>query len=460
MRLLGHAKSIAIAVNDGLTWRAYALRQARGEWDCVGRTEEAARGGRQLPKGIIEFLAQSRARRLRVLQSGDVHTLSTVLPEDASEEELHTALAYEAQGEIGLEAAGHRLVAARADLYKMGGERKSLLAAGFEIERLERLAADAEGEAVAFEGAGSLELAVLAAHARRAPNRRLLLIRKHTSFYAVPANDPQPFMTAMLPLGIDMLADSTARERAERARERLSAHDAMPLSVILPVEAGRSREQFMPYLGASTDIEFPELSEIEEAAVRQCAGGRVGGVDEACPWIGLPPPPSDPHRHGTVILFAILAATLVWVGWRKQNLESDLRAAKTNRTAWESLENARKRAESATKSLRDRQNALLAKKTLLEQRRCLPLGLLPLLGTLAEHMPAYSYLQSVKQRDGGGFEIAGITRWQDGLPQLDAALRDMGEREGLRREFGGLQAMEEQYAQRFQFVVMPKGGQP
>ncbi len=130
MRLLGHAKSIAIAVNDGLTWRAYALRQARGEWDCVGRTEEAARGGRQLPKGIIEFLAQSRARRLRVLQSGDVHTLSTVLPEDASEEELHTALAYEAQGEIGLEAAGHRLVAARADLYKMGGERKSLLAAG------------------------------------------------------------------------------------------------------------------------------------------------------------------------------------------------------------------------------------------------------------------------------------------------------------------------------------------
>jgi hypothetical protein len=460
MSFPGKSKSVVVAVHDGLAWRAYALRRGHGEWTCVERAEEESRAGRGLPKAMLDFVARSRARRLRVLLSGDVHALLAELPEDASDEELHTALAYEAQGELGLETAGHRLAASRATLYDMGGERKALLAAAFEIERLERLAAEADSEGVVFDGAGSLELAVLSAHAHRAPNRRLLLVRERTSFYAVPANDPQPFLTAMLPLGLDALSDPTAKERADRARERLTVHDAMPLTVVLPGEVERLRDRVAPYLGACANVEYVTLAELEDAAVRMAAGGRAGGVTQACPWIGLPPHPRDPHRHGTVILFVILAMTLGWAGLRKQGLERDLCDAQANLAAWEKLEAARKQAADESKALRERQGAAMMKRAMLEERRCLPRGLLPLLGALAESMPPYSALVSVEQRAADGFEVAGLTRWQDGLTQLDAALREMGEREGMRREFGGLETIEGQYAQCFRFTIQPGEDRP
>jgi Tfp pilus assembly protein PilN len=460
MRFPGKSKSLVVAVHDGLAWRAYVLRRGHGEWACVGRTEEESRAGRGLPKTMLDFIAQSRARRLRVLLSGDVHAVLTELPEDASDEELHTALAYETQGELGLDAAGHRLAAARATLYEMGGDRKALLAAAFEIERLERLAAEAESEGVVFDGAGSLELAVLSAHAHRAPHRRLLLIRERTSFYAVPANDPQPFLTAMLPLGLDAAGDPTAKERAERARERLTVHDAVPLTVVLPGEVERLRERVSPYLGACADVEYVTLAELEEAALRMAVGGRLGGVTQACPWIGLPPRQRDPHRHGTIILFVILAVALAWAGLRKQELERDLRAARASLAAWKTLEAARKQASDKSKALRDRQSALSAKRAMLEERHCLPRGLVPLLGTLAENMPPYSALVSVRQRAEGGVEIAGLTRWQDGLTKLDAALRELGAREGMRREFGGLETIEGQNAQRFRFTIHPGEDRP
>ncbi|NCC52170.1 MAG: hypothetical protein EOM20_13265 [Spartobacteria bacterium] len=460
MKFLLRSKTIGMAAHDGLVWRAYALRGSRAEWSVVGRAEEASRNARQLPRKILDFLIQTGARRLRVLLSGDVYMLTTALPEDATDEELHTALAYEAQGETGLDAAGHRLAAVRAHLFGMGGDRQSLLATGFEMEHLERLAADAENEGLIFEGAGSLELAVLAAHAQRAPLRRMLLVRERTSFYVIPENEPQPFAVAMLPIGIDVASDPAARERANRARERLSLQDAMPLSIYTPISAEQMRGRIKPYLGACEGIELTERMAIDELALPINAAGRMGGVDAICPWIGLPPPPRDPHRHGTVIMALVVATTLLWAGMRHYSMTSELSAARADKAAWESLESARKQAASESRALRDRQGALMAKKNLLEHPRHLPPGLLSLLDTLAGNMPVYSSLESIRQRDGGGYEITGLTRWQDGLPQLDAALREMGLREGMRREFGGLESLEGQYAQRFRYTITPGEDRP
>jgi hypothetical protein len=257
----------------------------------------------------------------------------------------------------------------------------------------------------------------------------------------------------MLSIGFDAANDPTTKERAERAQERLSVHDALPLTVVLPGDVDQLRECVSPYLGACADVEYVALPELEEVALCTATGGRTGGVSEACPWIGLPPPPRDPHRHGTVILFAILVISLAWVGLRKQGLDRDLREARDNLAAWEALEAARKKAADESKAMRDRQSAIMQKQSLLDGQRSLPRGLLPLLGTLAEHMPAYASLLSIEQRKEGGFDIVGLTRWQDGLAQLDAALREMGQREGLNREFGGLESIEGQYAQRFRYSV-------
>lgn len=460
LNILRSGKSMVVAVHDGQAWRAYAMQGARGEWHCTASAEETARNARQLPKGLLDFIARSGARRLRFLLSGDVHVLTSAFPDDASDEELHTALAYEAQGEAGLEAGNHRLAAVQADKLGTGGDRNTLLAAGFETEQLERLAADAESEGVRFEGAGALELALLAAHAQRSPDRRLLLVRERTSFYAVPAGDAQAFAVATIPLGRDVAADPAARERAERARERLNMQAALPLTVVLAGTDERLRTQIAPCLGVCRDIAYVEWKELENEAIRIGAGSRIGGMDGPCPWIGLPPLPRDPHRHGTVILAAIVASTLAWIGLRWQELNGDLRAAQANRSAWESLEQARKEAVAASQSLKKRQDDLLARKAMLESPQPLPPGLLPLLKTMAEQMPPYSSLESIRQRPGGGFEISGLTRWQDGLPQLDKALRDLGRREGLRREIGNLEAIPGQNAQRFRYDFIPGEERP
>ena len=459
MRFFRKCKSIVAAVHDGMMWRAYAFRSIHGEWTCVDRADEESRNNRHLSKELLDFIGRSGMRRLRILLSGDVHMLTTALPEDATDEELHTALAYETQGEIGLEAADHRLPAVRAELFGMGADRKALLASSFEIARLERFAEDAESEGVSFECAGSLELAILAVHAQRSPNRRMLMVRERSSFYAIPA-DQQPFTTSVLPLGGNTDADITTPERIERVRERLTMHNSIPLSVIVSGDVKVIRTRIMPFLGNCRDVEFVSLQELEESALKKYIASRVGGVDSVCPWIGLPPPPRDPHRHGTVLFFIILLAALAWVGWRKHALETDLRSARANHEAWETLENSRRQLESEVKALRNRQHTLLKKKALLEQPTCLPHGLLPLLDTLARNMPNYSYLQSITQRDDDSFDIVGLTRWQDGLTQLDAALRIMAQREGLRREFGGLETIEGQYAQRFRFTVTPEEAQP
>lgn len=460
LNILRSGKSMVVAVHDGLSWRAYALQGARGAWHCTGSAVEPSRNARQLPKTMLDFIARSGARRLRILLSGDVHVLTTVLPEDATDEELHTALSYEAQGETGLEAGNHRVAATPAHLFGMGGDRKTLLAAGFEIGQLERIASDAESEGARFEAAGSLELALLAAHAQQSPNRRLLLVRERTSFYAVPAGDAQTFAVTVIPLGRDTTTDPAARERAVHARERLNMQAALPLTVVLTGTDERLRSQIAPSLGVCRDIAYVEWNKLEDEAVRVGAGTRVGGLDGPCPWIGLPPTPRDPHRHGNVILAVIVAITVTWTGLRWQELKGDLRAARANRAAWESLEQARKEAEAESRSLKQRQDDLLARKAMLESPQPLPPGLLSLLKTLAEQMPPYSSLESIRQRPGGGFEISGLTRWQDGLTQLDKALRDLGRREGMHREIGNLEALPEQNAQRFRYDLVPGEEQP
>jgi hypothetical protein len=453
MKRFRRGKRMAIALHDGESWRAYALQFGQGEWTCAARAEEASRNPRQLPKRLMDFLGQSGARRLRVLLPGEVLALTTALPEDATDEELHTALAYEAQGETGIEAAGHRLAAVRADLHGMGGDRKTILAAGIELEHLERLAADAESEGLALEGAGALDLALLAAHAQRNPNRRLLVVRERISLHVSPASVGQPFAVATLPLGRGVANDSAARERAERARDRLSALAEVPMTLVLANGSEKEREQLACYLGKCGDVEVAEGLELEELAVRIGAGSRPGGVDSPCPWVGLPPEPRDPHRHGSALLGVVVAAAVAWSGMRWHRLGVDMRQARETRAAWERLEQVRLQARATVEGLRDRQGAMQAKKALLEQTSPLPSGLLALLETLAERMPTYSCLESIRQIEGG-FEILGVTRWQDGLPQLDAALREMGRREGFRREFGGLEAVEGESAQRFRFEVL------
>ena len=444
---------LVIALHNGQGWRARAFRHTRGEWACGEAKEVAGATARQIPKAIFDFAAGADVRRLRVLLSSDIHVLNIALSEDLADEETHTAIAYEAASEIGVDAQMLRLAAVRGDRYRMGGEPDTVLAAGFEMRQIERYEQDCERAGLAFDGAGALEMAVLGRHAREDENRRLLFIRKQTAFYAVPAGDAGPFVVSTLPLGLAMETDATARERSERALKRVAGQATFPLRIMScgPLEQERV-EWFRGCLGEGDGKDIELLAECEPEVLRHAAFAEVGGTESGCAFVGTPPKARDPHRAGTVIFVALLVAALLGIGLVWDTSRHDLRHAEAKMAAWQTLESERKKAKDESSTVLKQRNQIIKVQTLINRRDCLPRGLLPVLRVLSGSMPRYSRITSIRQRERARFEIMGVTQWQEGLTNLSGALRGALREEGMVADLT-IDATAGATSQRFTFTV-------
>lgn len=452
---------LVVLIFDGTGWRGLAMRRRGDEWVCEETASDPVRNGRLLPKAMLDFATRVGACRLRVLLSADVQTLSLSMPEDLTEEEMQTVIAHEAEAELGLDARAQRFASSRADLFDMGGGHDALTVSAIDRSVIERFSQDAAQAGMRLDGVGALEQAVLFQHAQHDPSRRLLVVRGQTAFYAVPAGEVQPFLLTILPLGTAVAADAAVRERRERALERLAAHDALPLNVVVcGPDTPDVREEITPWLGNPCAVTFESLDALLPGAARASTASRVGGIDAGCALIGMPPPPRDPHRHGTVILLLTVLLTATWIGQRTRALQTARTGAETRLAEWEALEQARKRAAAESDGLRKQQETLRSRSVLLERRDPLPPALLPVLDALARHMPPYSRLISITAEDSGGIEIVGLTYWQDGLSQLDEALRRASSEAGFTRDFTGMETIEGRRAQRFRFHIRPGEGRP
>ncbi len=446
-------RPLAVAVHDGTAWTMTILSLSGGQWRAGAPVECDSRNGRQIPRVLLDAAAQSGVRRLRLLLSGDPRIFSIEAHHELFPEELQSALRFEAKGELGADAEDMRFAAALVSQYDMGAGRQDVLTAGFAIESLEQFAANAQRAGLDFESAGALESAILKWHSSRSPEKRLLFVREKTSFYVVPADNAQPFWVTTLPLGLDALHDPVARERAKRAHERLAAHKTLPLCVVI---AGNGKKEkcleIEPLLGGARDIDIISLKDMLSEVVSCAAYVRESGLDSPCGLIGLPPAPRDPHRHGTVIFFFILLMTLGWIVFQRQAYIQKINRAQQSLERWEDLQTQRQTAKTSAGNLRDQLDRQRAGLRLLSKHQPLPRGILTILDAVARHMPEYSRLESIRQIEDG-LEITGITRWQEGLSQLDEGLRKAAAAEGLRREFGGLETMEDSGVQRFRFIV-------
>lgn len=456
----GRRAPLAVAVRDGGGWKLAVLRRAGGRWQVHAQAEHEAGNERQVPRVLLEAAVAAGARRLRLLLDGDPRLVSIEAHHELSPAELQAALLYEARGELGADAGGMRFAAAAIGQYELGAGDHDLLTAWFETERLCRFAEDARRAGLRFEAAGSLAAAVFHRHAARCPQRRLLLVREQTSFYVVPAGEAQPFLAVTLPLGLEALNDAVAGERAERARERLAAHRALPLSVII-AGAGTAdrRAELAPLLGGAADVEMAALAEVMPEIVALAAGGHAGGPASPCGLIGLPPPARDPHRHGTVLMCLVLLLTLGWVALQRQSFLEELEDARARLAAWEALETERTAAVDEAERLRLRLDEARARRRFFSEHQPLPGGVLALLDAAAGHMPEYSRLESVRQVEGG-LEITGVTRWQEGLSHLEEGLRQAAMMENMRRESGGIEMIEETGLQRFRFILRAGEARP
>ena len=431
--------SMVIASFDGKHWRARLFEfkiGARGgtrvglrmgSWETDGYVAEAAsRNNRKIPKQILEFAVAAKAKRLRVLMTADLHSIRMELPEDAEKEEVHTALVFESAGETGADANSLRIAAVRADRYRMGGEPTIVVTAGFETSLIDGFVRDCETAGIEFDCIGALEMAILACHARKGDDdTRLLLLRRQSGFYAVPAFDVTPFSFYSLPVGMYEDKSESAAERAERSAKRLAAQRDLPLRVVTcgSLDGGRA-EALRSVTGEA--VECVNLYDIDDEIMRHTAHVEPGVTEAGCALVGPAPAPRDPCRAGTWMAVFILLMAGLYVTLVDHSLRKDAERQAIRETAWKKLvaerEKATKRRENANKQFA----SLQEREKLLKGNAFLPKPLTPLMDALAAGTPPFSRMTRIMQTGDEEFVVYGITRFAEGLVALGSTLQRYG----------------------------------
>lgn len=436
-------------------WRASLCLRVKGEWTVRELGVDKSRNLRRLPRALLVAGADAGAVRVRIWMESEPRLMRMEVPEDAEEEEFHTLLQGEARSEMGEEVHRMRLSTVRADVFELGTEPDSLLVSSFELNQLEAWQADAEAQGLSFEGVAALETAVLSGIG---PGKALLLIKAHSAWALLPADERGPALLLTLPLGASPASDPL---REEKAAERLLKRGITDLQVVSLRELPPEREAALRTL-----LQLPESQpmhrweEMRADTAAAFALSKAGQTDQVLPLISVPPRARDPHRAGTWILAMILLGTLAWMGAQLRDLDMEIDRAKGREAAWKTLEQEKKRVSDEVARHRARQQEIQLLQTRLQHPRPLPTVLIPLLEDLGTTMPMYSRLQELRQDADGSLHLVGLTQWQDGLLELDQALRTLGEPLGVRREFEGLQAIEDSVFQRFSFRLYPAGGRP
>ena len=428
-------KRTAIYLHDGTQWRVVVAAYARGRWSVLG-TETATGSVLRLPEELLAFAETHHARRLAVLLSAEVHSVTFKAPLDADPEELQTALRYETAQSLGADADNLRLAATNADFYGLGADPNTWLLAAFQDDQLryfERLALD---RGLKFLGGGAIEMAMLGWFSRRNPGgeNRLLFIKETETFYAAPGLGEVPLVTATLPVGSRPDPDTERdRERLERASRRLAAHAKIPVCAVTCMKTADAAgtERIKQSVQNASEVALIALSDVLNEFIDVVCTDISKYDGTTCPLVGPTPPHRDPHRVGTWLFLAIVFITGagIFANWRSLVREEE--ALQERKKAWGILESARKSAKGKSAQLRQQRDTEVKRRNALLNTPVLPKGLLPTLETVATAMPPYSKLESISNSPTQDcIEIRGRTRWQEGLADfvrtLNEALRPCG----------------------------------
>ena len=415
---------VAVVLHDGATWHAHVFAPAKPEWRLIARMTLAGRAPGKLPEAVLEFAEKHGARRVRLAMPRSIHTLRTELPVDAEPEELQTAMAFELSSETGDAVEGVRVAAALGESFGMGAAPATLLAASFDEEPLERYAAACRNAGLRFDGAGSLELAVLGVHAEARPDSRLLFIRRDAAFHAVPGTDLSPMTAGPVPMGMEDLQQEMDAERGERLRRRFALHQALPAAVwCVGVPDGGRKERIQELLGETADVEFRDFELATERVARQLLGAVEAGMPAgAGARVGARPPEKDPHRAGTWMFFVILLATALALAGYGYGLKNRLGTLQVKTAAWETIAEKRKSLQSQLAGLRGGQARSKEACDLLAVKDPLPSGLLALLDALDKSMPEFTRVTAIEQKTATLFDVRGHTAVQYRLKELQDSL--------------------------------------
>lgn len=421
---------VAVLLSDGTQWRLTVFGFQAGESQLRVSASFDDAGVKALPEEVLATLLEHQCRRLRVFEFSDVHLIDLHLPTDARPSEIQTALSFDIAPTLKMEVGEVRVAAVRASTYRMGGDPDQFLAAGFDGRTIDRYESACEERELDFEGVGSLEMALLACHARRAPGHVMLLMRDQSMFAVVPGGDGTEFYIRHLPQGRRQAREDTVAW-SDNLQRRLP--QARGRDVVL-IQSGLHDETAGDLIQNALNCRVAEMStldEMAEATARHAAWGHVGVVDSGCATISQPPPELDWPRLRRLAFMGVLVVSVLTAQIWALSLSSSRSALGGEVASRKGMVQNRAGLQAALKSER------LLEKALGSGRRVDDITMLVL-----DHLPRligpWSRITGVSS-EGGELVVTGETVRTDELPAFYRALDRQVAGLGWRVEERGLE---------------------
>jgi len=414
----------AVFAFDGSRWRGAIVSSGGGSVDG-NKVSDLRCGADELPGDLLDWAAALDARGVRVLLPSEIHNMEMEIPPDLDWRQASTAVMWEVSALTGRKSG--EMLNASTRLSALGVERGggNVLTSSFELRVMEGFSAACAEKGLDFEGAASIQAALMASHMSSPKARKLsMILHLDAAVFAFlpPGGLSQRPAIRNISLSSPGELDASKIERRITRRLALGGRDAVLYSSSGAEEGiGKILETD---IGAGS-IERKSLDGVWSELAGIASEARSDRFDVACPLAALP---RKSWNKGAVVdvavvallAFALLAPMCVF-GF----------------LSWESRQMSRSKAEfrvfQERRSGLEKETARLEKE--IESRRLLLGGgkvdkvFLDALRLLAATIPRGVVLDSLEYSDGA-FKIAGTATSQTSLSlfhkRVDARARPMG----------------------------------
>jgi hypothetical protein len=452
-------KPLAICQHNGDQWCAFVYRRSRGQWSAQSSRVFPSPNAKQLPDAMLAWSRAEGARRVRIVIHGEVHSLRLTLPSDAHPEEVHTAIAYEAASETGVDAHLMRVSAARANHYRMGAGANLFLVVGHDLSVLNQYHGDCVRHRLRFEGVACLELVALSQHARESAGERFLFLRRHEGFLAVPATENTEMFLRGLAFGAAAMENADREsEWMEQSRKSFELLAHTPIHMVTSQTLPPSRiQQLRKVLGEATELHIEALDEFAPRMLTHVAWSLPGGTEQGCALVGMPPKPKDPRRVGSWAAAAVIVLAALCLAWLWKTTADHLDSVRKRHANWETLTAARKAAAETYQSRLRQRNEMMQIRSVIQDARPLCRAWPPLLEALRSSMPPYTRVTTISQA-GPEIVVKGRAMWPRGAALLGEAMEHAMRPHGYQVQPGGLTVDDTEGERFFSYHLVPGRG--
>lgn len=461
MKLLSGKNRQAIFVFDGHRWCLKIMSFQRRRWTCIESVVELAKPLQVLPEELLAMAVTHSAVKVKILQPCDVHNIEISLPEDLDDEEIQTALVYELASNVEHDPTQTRAAATRASSLSLGAAENQMLIGTFSDSQLEKIHEACTQEKLKFAGIGSLELAFLQYHGTVAPSATFVLLYDHKGIYVSPGHDLVEFSLHTLGFGSAPSKDSNRdREKIARFARLFSINKCKAVKIYCasPLVSAR-KDELDEAFGIDADAEYVDIQDVLDDVVSKAALSKPDKLEGVCSLVSRRKPPKPPYRAGTWMFCAIIFMTLLYIVLRWWALEQEIATAKDRAARWKKIENKRESLQKEAQSLRDKRDEYV-KIIEFMKTEIAPFALKNIFIVLSENIPPYTHISAIKGGAESSYTISGYTKYQEGLIQLNHALKKEMNRLGLQVRPGDVKPVEgtDSYLKEFVFYIEPIGG--